>query len=206
MLSSFLRPVTRVARLSMSVAKLSSTVSMPVASRVFASSAPRLTSSCRFKNTSSPFQVQSDSGKQNAKSPSSKDEGKQLIQYEKVSNETLESLTEKFEELGDMIESKDYDVSFSNGVLTVKLGQLKSIKSGQMTDGGTYVINKQTPNLQIWLSSPISGPKRFDLVDGTWVYKHTRETLHGLLQSEFENYFPRDMLDLSTCSFSSPKA
>ena len=28
---------------------------------------------------------------------------------------------------------------------------------------GTYVINKQTPNKQIWLSSPISGPKRYDL-------------------------------------------
>jgi len=30
-----------------------------------------------------------------------------------------------------------------SGVLTVKLG-----------DHGTYVINKQTPNKQIWLSSP----------------------------------------------------
>jgi frataxin len=27
---------------------------------------------------------------------------------------------------------------------------------------GTYVLNKQPPNKQIWLSSPISGPKRFD--------------------------------------------
>ena len=30
------------------------------------------------------------------------------------------------------------------GVLTVKLGQK-----------GTYVINKQTPNRQIWMSSPV---------------------------------------------------
>ena len=30
-----------------------------------------------------------------------------------------------------------------SGVLTVKVG-----------DHGTYVINKQTPNKQIWLSSP----------------------------------------------------
>lgn len=29
---------------------------------------------------------------------------------------------------------------------------------------GTYVINKQPPNHQIWLSSPITGPKRFDWV------------------------------------------
>ena len=27
---------------------------------------------------------------------------------------------------------------------------------------GTYVINKQSPNRQIWLSSPVSGPKRYD--------------------------------------------
>lgn len=29
---------------------------------------------------------------------------------------------------------------------------------------GTYVFNKQPPNKQIWLSSPISGPKRYDYV------------------------------------------
>ena len=27
---------------------------------------------------------------------------------------------------------------------------------------GTYVLNKQPPNKQLWLSSPISGPRRFD--------------------------------------------
>lgn len=29
---------------------------------------------------------------------------------------------------------------------------------------GIYVLNKQPPNRQIWLSSPISGPKRYDYV------------------------------------------
>jgi len=33
---------------------------------------------------------------------------------------------------------------FQNDVLTVKLGEL-----------GTYVLNKQTPNRQLWLSSPV---------------------------------------------------
>jgi frataxin len=32
------------------------------------------------------------------------------------------------------------------------------------TPRGVYVLNKQPPNKQIWLSSPISGPKRFDFV------------------------------------------
>lgn len=59
---------------------------------------------------------------------------------------------------------------------------------------GTYVINKQTPNKQIWLSSPLSGPKRFDFVlpsskesdkrHGYWIYKHSGVTLHELLDNE----------------------
>lgn len=53
------------------------------------------------------------------------------------------------------------------------------------------MINRQTPNRQIWLSSPLSGPKRFDYVPsddnervGKWVYKHSGEVLHELLQKE----------------------
>lgn len=54
--------------------------------------------------------------------------------------------------------------------------------------------NRQSPNRQIWLSSPISGPKRYDFVpvndetgekcDGYWIYKHDGVTLHELLQKE----------------------
>ena len=62
---------------------------------------------------------------------------------------------------------------------------------------GTYVINKQPPNKQIWLSSPITGPKRYDYVimnegqnskEGTgradWVYLRDGSTLTELLQDE----------------------
>ncbi|CAI5488653.1 unnamed protein product [Closterium sp. Naga37s-1] len=41
------------------------------------------------------------------------------------------------------------------GVLTLRLGQ-----------HGIFVINKQAPNRQIWLSSPQSGPARFDWLPG----------------------------------------
>ncbi|KAG8513025.1 Frataxin, mitochondrial [Galemys pyrenaicus] len=65
--------------------------------------------------------------------------------YERLAEKTLDSLAEFFEDLADKPYTfEDYDVSFGNGVLTVKLGG----------DLGTYVINKQTPNKQIWLSSP----------------------------------------------------
>lgn len=41
-------------------------------------------------------------------------------------------------------EGANFDVSFSSGVLSFSLG-----------DKGTFVVNKQTPNKQIWLSSPL---------------------------------------------------
>ncbi|XP_024907179.1 frataxin, mitochondrial isoform X2 [Pteropus alecto] len=67
--------------------------------------------------------------------------------YERLAEETLDSLAEFFEDLADKPYTfEDYDVSFGSGVLTIKLG-------GNL---GTYVINKQTPNKQIWLSSPSS--------------------------------------------------
>nr|XP_051702321.1 frataxin, mitochondrial isoform X1 [Oryctolagus cuniculus] len=67
--------------------------------------------------------------------------------YERLAEETLDSLAEFFEDLADKPYTlKDYDVSFGSGVLTIHLGG----------DLGTYVINKQTPNKQIWLSSPSS--------------------------------------------------
>ncbi|XP_063151188.1 frataxin, mitochondrial [Candoia aspera] len=108
--------------------------------------------------------------------------------YEKLAEETLESLTDFFEDLADKpFTSEDYDVSFGNGVLTIKLG-------GNM---GTYVINKQTPNKQIWLSSPISGPKRYDWTGKKWVYSHDGISLHDLLSKELSLALQIE-LDLST--------
>ena len=67
----------------------------------------------------------------------------------------------------------------------------------QFPPAGTYVLNKQPPNKQIWLSSPISGPKRYDYVikgegqhekqgsgQGEWVYLRDGTTLTGLLRRE----------------------
>lgn len=64
-------------------------------------------------------------------------------------------------------------------------------------DVGTYAINKQPPNKQIWLSSPKSGPKRYDYVivgegqqnkqdtaTGEWVYLRDGTTLNDLLANE----------------------
>ena len=78
----------------------------------------------------------------------------------------MDTLWESLEELLDAEGNPNYEVEYSvrsrspsacthslmnsllthqGGVLTLKLGE-----------HGTYVVNKQPPNKQIWLSSPIS--------------------------------------------------
>lgn len=61
----------------------------------------------------------------------------------------------------------------------------------------SYVLNKQPPNKQIWLSSPISGPKRFDWVvlqegqnfkegsgSGDWIYLRDGTSLTDIIRKE----------------------
>eukprot|EP00873_Tetraselmis_striata_P037487 jgi/Tetstr1/457751/TSEL_044296.t1 len=68
------------------------------------------------------------------------------------------------------------DVEYGQGVLTIKLGAK-----------GTFVLNKQTPNKQIWLSSPVSGPFRYDFVGGEWIYNRDGHSLHKKLSEELQN-------------------
>ncbi|XP_012276458.1 frataxin homolog, mitochondrial [Orussus abietinus] len=118
------------------------------------------------------------------------------IQFEKISDETLESLSEYFDELVEQANHlQDADVSYGDGVLTVKFGK----------QYGTYVINRQTPNRQIWLSSPKSGPKRYDFIDDKWIYKHDGKSLHALLDSEIPKIV-QFQTTFNKCSYSGPKA
>lgn len=82
--------------------------------------------------------------------------------YHALSDATMDSLLESLEELVDGLGSDSYEVEYhvrpsifyyfsqdanipvQSGVLTLILGEK-----------GTYVINKQPPNKQIWLSSPL---------------------------------------------------
>ncbi|XP_029468790.1 frataxin, mitochondrial [Rhinatrema bivittatum] len=115
--------------------------------------------------------------------------------YERLAEETLDSLAEFFEDLADQpYTPNDYDVAFGNGVLTVKLGR----------EMGTYVINKQTPNKQIWLSSPTSGPKRYNWTGSSWVYSHDGVSLHKLLEEELSAAF-KNKLNLSSLVYSGQK-
>jgi len=85
-------------------------------------------------------------------------------------------------------EKGDIEAEYSAGVLQI-----------DTHTKGIYVLNKQPPNKQIWLSSPISGPKRYDWVvtgesmhekegsgDGNWVYLRDGSTLDSVLKKELD--------------------
>ncbi|GAA0166420.1 transfer/carrier protein [Lithospermum erythrorhizon] len=98
-------------------------------------------------------------------------------EYQRLADSTLHDLQDRLEEYGDSVDIDGFDVDYANEVLTLKLGTL-----------GTYVINKQTPNRQIWMSSPVSGPSRYDWDQSAqaWIYRRTKANLHDVLQKEME--------------------
>ncbi|KAG0210568.1 Mitochondrial chaperone Frataxin [Mortierella sp. GBA30] len=96
-------------------------------------------------------------------------------EYHTISDACMDRMVEYFEDLGDEHEIPGYDVEFQSGVMTLKLGAK-----------GTYVVNKQPPNKQLWLSSPTSGPKRYDYdtKHQTWFYGRDHHSLKYLLDTE----------------------
>lgn len=93
--------------------------------------------------------------------------------YFKLADKTLSDILTELEREADTNEILE-DVEYSDGVMNVTVAGL-----------GTYVLNRQPPSKQVWLSSPLSGPKRFDYVDGTgWIYRDGTQ-LKALLDEEW---------------------
>ena len=90
--------------------------------------------------------------------------------YVALADEALDTILERADELSD--ERDDVEAELSSGVLTLK------------TPEGTWVLNKQVPNRQLWLSSPVSGPCRYEHVDGTWTHTRDGSSLAELLERE----------------------
>ena len=78
------------------------------------------------------------------------------------------------------------DVYYESGVLSIK------------TINGAFVLNKQPPIQQLWLSSYLSGPLHFKLQKGkfTWVCTKSESELTNILAKDLEV-----ALDISTESF-----
>ncbi|EMC95074.1 hypothetical protein BAUCODRAFT_47876, partial [Baudoinia panamericana UAMH 10762] len=105
-------------------------------------------------------------------------------EYHEHADRFMDSLHDRAEELQE--ERQDVEVEYAAGVLSLSF-----------PPSGTYVVNKQPANKQIWLSSPTSGPKRFDWVvagesmhqkegagTGDWVYLRDGTSLTDLLRRE----------------------
>ncbi|KAK1706217.1 frataxin [Colletotrichum lupini] len=107
-------------------------------------------------------------------------------EYHELSETYLDNIVTRLEEIADAREG--VDVEYAAGVLTVTF-----------PESGTYVINKQPPNKQIWLSSPVSGPKRYDWVvvgdsqndkegtaAGAWIYTRDGSSLDDVFLKELD--------------------
>jgi frataxin len=88
-------------------------------------------------------------------------------EYHTVADETLEDLQDAVEGALEDANIPEFEITFASGVMTMV-----------MPPHGTWVINKQSPNQQLWWSSPLSGPRRYEHQDGEWVY--TRDESHSI--------------------------
>ncbi|KAH9599484.1 Frataxin/CyaY [Trypanosoma melophagium] len=72
------------------------------------------------------------------------------VTYNTAADRFLEHVDNTLEDIAaDAID----DVNLSGGVLAI-----------ETNTRGTFVLNKQAPNVQLWLSSPISGPHHYDMI------------------------------------------
>lgn len=98
------------------------------------------------------------------------------VNFESLADTFLESLEEKLE----ILEESEIlrDMHYSQGVLTIDMGT-----------EGVWVINKQSPNKQLWWSSPKSGPMRFHLdeVNGNWRCTRDNNDLVDILRRELSS-------------------
>jgi len=103
-----------------------------------------------------------------------------MEKYHTMADHTMEELLSTLEDLLDSVGQPDWEVDYHSGVLTLRLGS-----------NGTYVVNKQPPNKQIWLSSPRSGPKRYDFHEDSaeWVYSRDGKSINALLSEELSMVF-----------------
>lgn len=105
--------------------------------------------------------------------------------YHDIADETLESIQDAFDELFEENPQPNQEVeaSLASGVLTIAL-----------PPHGTWVLNKQTPNQQIWWSSPLSGPRRYEYNDGEWVFtREEAQTLGQSLKEEIQQLYQLDL-------------
>lgn len=117
-------------------------------------------------------------------------------EYYDYSEHYLNTLMAEVEKVAE--EGSELEAEYSAGVLNIVAPGI-----------GTFVLNKQPPNKQVWLSSPISGPKRYDWIvegdgahekqdsrpfaSGQWIYLRDGSNLTDLLNEELSLNIPKDI-------------
>jgi len=94
--------------------------------------------------------------------------------YQVKANHCLECVIEMLESADETCPNLDYEEG--DGVLNIT-----------EKVAGTWVLNKQAPNEQIWLSSPFSGPRRFNYEHETqkWLdHRKEKASLQTVLENE----------------------
>jgi|TARA_B110000090_G_C13237556_1_gene391184 frataxin len=102
-------------------------------------------------------------------------------EFDDQADEFLEDLMDDLEVL-ESTAGPEFEIDYAMGVLTLVLNE-----------DTTYVINKQRPNRQVWMSSPTSGPRRFELdeEDGNaWVDVRSRDNLLDVMKGELKELVP----------------
>lgn len=93
--------------------------------------------------------------------------------YHSLADKTIQHIVDLVDDaLGD-----EYDADIQNSVATIETPK-----------GGKYIINKQAPSQQIWLSSPISSATHFAWDEPAQAWVSTKDAnirLHELLGREF---------------------
>lgn len=130
-----------------------------------------------------------------------------VSQYHNVADDTLHTIQDAVE---DMIEDS-FDNNNSDDDTLPEVNYASGVLTMSFPPHGTWVINKQTPNQQLWWSSPISGPRRYEYVEDRerWVYtrvieegdgkengqvaEHDDDTLGSILTKELKELYGWDL-------------
>ena len=102
------------------------------------------------------------------------------VRYNEKADKTIDFLGDACDDLSEKIPNCFKEVNLESGVLEIE------------TSRGKYVLNKQAPNKQLWLSSPLSGPHHYNMkesLDGSldvdWESGRDKHGLFQKLESEF---------------------
>lgn len=112
--------------------------------------------------------------------------------FHKVADSTLNRIFDRLDTFTCGVNGKTMETELSMGVLTICIKNT----SNDSNLSSTIVINKQPPNMQLWWSSPLSGPKRykFCLNNGQWLnVRDESDVLEKCLISELMHFLNKKL-------------